>query len=777
MNEKILPLIALKGLTIFPGMTVHFDVARDKSVQALIKSTDYDRLVVFNSQKDAQLEDVTENDIYQVGTVAKIKQITKLTNTVYRVVAQGIARASVNDFLPDKDCFICRISYAEEFNFDQSPYISALIKKVKALYLEYLDSTKNFKGENHILTISDPVLLSDIVSSGLTVDVPVLQEILSEFDVQKRLEKLVLILTEEIDILNCEKEIDENVKENIDKNQREYFIREKIKVLRERLDDGEGTQREIDTLTDKIKAIGLEKQYEEELLSQVNRLSYIGTVSQEYGVIKSHIETILKLPWNAEFSEFKSYTDSVKLLNESHYGMELVKEKILDNIATRIHNPDYNGAIICLVGPPGVGKTSIATSIAHAMGRKLAKVSLGGLKDESEIRGHRRTYVGAIPGRIINSFMQCGCKNPVFLLDEIDKLGSDFRGDPSSALLEVLDPEQNKSFVDNYLGIPFDLSKTIFIATANDISNIPMPLRDRLDIVELESYTENEKVQIAQQYLITKEAKKHNIKKLKISDTIIKKIINNYTKESGVRQLERYIATIYKKYIRATLSNQKFILNKDNLTELIGVPVFTNTINKSTNISGRVNGLAWTQFGGEMLHVEAVVLNGSGKNEITGNLGDVMKESAELALSVTRNIAKKYMIDTQFHKKCDIHIHFPEGAVPKDGPSAGITITTALISALTGRIPKSNIAMTGEISLSGNVLPIGGVKEKILAAIRNKITDVIIPFENKQNVEENISKGYISGINIHYVKNIHDVLEIALTKNIDKNNVYVKNSK
>lgn len=765
MNDISLPLIALRGLIVFPGMTIQFDAVRKKSINALKKAMETNQMVVFCAQKDADIEDISVSDIYTTGTISRVKQVVKVSEKVYRVIAEGINRAAVSDILSGNEYFTCIASYLLDTNNNEEDIeIAALCRKARSLYIEYIDYTKKFiKSPQAVLNISNPSAITDVICSTLNITIDELQKLLCETDVRKRLETLVVTLTKEINIFAYEKIIDKNVNENVDRNQKEYYLREKLKVIKEELGMGYDAGEDEYELENKINSLKIETQYKEELLSEAKKLSYLGAMSQEYGVIKTYLDTVLKLPWNEQITEFESFEKSENILNESHYGMVKVKERILDNLASRIYNPDYNGSVICLVGPPGVGKTSIANSVAQALGRKFVKISLGGVKDESEIRGHRKTYVGAMPGKVISAYIRCKCKNPVFLLDEIDKLSNDYRGDPTSALLEVLDPEQNKIFTDNYISIPFDLSETLFIATANDLSEIPYPLRDRMDIIELESYTVEEKLNIAKGYLIPKQLKLHSISNIKISDKVIYKIIEDYTRETGVRQLERCISTICNKCVRELLKNSKFSISMKNIEEILGKPLFKDEEKNKAEV-GIINGLAWTMFGGDVLKVEVGVILGSGKIDITGNLGEVMKESVNLSLSVVKKLLPEYKIDEEFFKKNDLHIHFPEGAVPKDGPSAGITITTAIVSAVTGIKPMSNLAMTGEITLNGSVIPIGGVREKLLAAARKGITDVIVPEANRKDIEEYQRQGVEFKLNIHYVKKIREVLKIALNK-------------
>ena len=766
MSDISLPLIALKGLIVFPGMTIQFDAVRRKSINALKKAMESNQMVVFCAQKDADKDEISVSDIYTSGTISRVKQVVRVNEKMYRVIAEGINRASVADILSGSEYFTCIASYLLDTNNDEEDVeIAALCRKARNLYIEYMDYTKKYiKTPQAVLNITKPSVLTDVICSTLNVTIEELQKLLCETDVKKRLEKIIVTLTKEINIFAYEKIIDKSVNENVDKNQKEYYLREKLKVIKDELGMSFDAQEDEAEYEQKIRSLKLDEQYEDELLNEVKKLSYVGTMSQEYGVIKNHLDTVLKLPWNNEFSEFVSFENSESILNSSHYGLVKVKDRILDNLAARIYNSEYNGSIICLVGPPGVGKTSIANSVAQALGRKFVKISLGGVKDESEIRGHRKTYVGAMPGKIISAYIRCKCNNPVFLLDEIDKLSNDYRGDPTSALLEVLDPEQNRVFTDNYVAVPFDLSKTLFIATANDLSEIPYPLRDRMDIIELESYTVPEKLSIAKEYLIPKQMKLHKLSVLKMSDSVILKIIEDYTRETGVRQLERCISTICNKSIRELLKDGKLTITSKNLENILGKPLYKDEDSKNKSEVGIVNGLAWTMFGGDVLKVEAGKVPGAGKTDITGNLGEVMKESVNLSLSVVKKLLPKLKADTDFFKKYDLHLHFPEGAVPKDGPSAGITITTAIVSAITEIKPISKLAMTGEITLNGNVLPIGGVREKLLAAARKGMTDVIVPFANKKDVEEYKRQGVEFNINIHYVKRIEEVLKIALKK-------------
>lgn len=778
MNKKKLPLLASRGLVLFPKMTIHLDVAREMTINAVKEAFKKNQEVVLAAQIDPDTDDIYKDNIYKVGTVAKIKQCQKTARNIYRIVAEGIERVRIGDIVLNDNYMVAEVTTLDIFNSDPDDVyeIKALVRKIKELYIQYLEITRKIGNSSDIkiIEMEDPNEITDLICSNFSAKLEILQDILGEAETKKRLELLMFSLSDEINILKFENEIDQRVKKSIDKDQREYFLRKKMYEIKDELGQNFDQEFELSKLSNRIEELPIDNHNKETLINEFKKLSYLGVMSQEYGVIKNYLDTVVRLPFKKEYSNFKTYAETEKILNNSHYGMKRVKEKILDIVSEKIYNNDYNGGIICLAGPPGVGKTSVAHSVADALGRKFAKISTGGMKDESEIRGHRKTYVGAMPGKIIDAFLKVKCCNPVFLIDEIDKISSDFRGDPASALLEVLDSEQNSNFTDNYIAIPFDISKALFIATANDIDRIPNALRDRLDIIELESYTLDEKIVIAKKYLIPKQAKLHKIKKYTLSNSQIKYIIENYTREAGVRQLERCISVICKKIVRNyILKNIKeYILDIKVIKEMLGYPTYKIYEIKNNDFSGVVNGLAWTQAGGALLKIETKAVPGTGKLEITGNLGEIMKESVYLALSVVKVNADKFKIPFDFMKNCDMHIHFPEGAVPKDGPSAGISITCSIISALTGKIVNSKYAMTGEITLNGNILPIGGVREKILAAFSSGMTDVILPKDNQDNVMEYFNGKMPDFIRIHFVKNIFEATKLVFNEKTDKLNLF-----
>jgi len=769
-----IPLLAMRGIVLFPQMVLHFDVGRDKSVFALNEAMNGDRMIFLTAQKDIQDEDPSGEDIYAVGVVAEVKQIIKSQNHL-RVLVEGQYRAKMIELIETEPYFEVMI---EEYPLKSSNGASknmtdALMRTVKDLFDEYSTMTPRMTKELmfNAMTSDSPLFVSEYIAANMPIYTEDKQMILEESSVSKRLKLLIRILEEENDILSLEQEIHEKVRSQIDTNQREYYLREQMKAISAELGDGESAQDDVYDYHQKIEALGLEKDSAEKLHKEADRLLKMPNNSHEAGVIKSYLDTVLELPWNKFTKDKIDIEKAKKQMDRDHYGMEKVKNRILEMLAVRALAPDIKGQIICLAGPPGVGKTSIAKSIAKSMGRKYVRLSLGGVRDESDIRGHRKTYIGAMPGRIITSMRQAKSGNPLMLLDEVDKLGSDFRGDPSSALLEVLDSEQNNAFRDHYIELPFDLSKTLFIATANDLGTVPRPLLDRMEVIELSSYTREEKYNIAKKYLVPKQLKKHglNARKLSIAGTAIYALIDHYTRESGVRNLEREIASLCRKAAKQIVAGEreKITINKGNIIEYLGSHKFKLDELPEYDEVGLVNGLAWTSVGGEMLQIEVAVLEGSGKTVLTGSLGDVMKESAHAAISYIRTCTDKYAIEKDFYKTKDVHIHVPEGAVPKDGPSAGITICTALVSALSGIPAHHHVAMTGEISLRGRVLPIGGLREKTMAAYRMGVKTVIIPQDNVPDLEE-VDKVVREAITFVPAKNIKTVLDTALTRKYNK---------
>ena len=771
LETKTLPMIAMRGIVLFPNMILHFDVGRKKSIAALEEVMKGDRTVFLSAQKNIEEDEIDAKGVNKVGVVAEVRQVLKSDEDTVRVLVEGKYRAKLVDVVSENPYFIVQV---EEYPLKtikpkKSILCAALMRTVKDLFNEYTYLVPKMPKEMVVkaLTTDDPELLGEFLAGNLNIDPEDKQDILEESNYVKRLEMLATVLENENNILNVEHDIFEKVKDSVDQNQREYYLREQLKVITDELGDGENVQEEADVYRRKIEDLGLEGEAREKLLEETDRLFKMPPNSHESSVIRGYLDTCLALPWNKKTTEKIDLEKAKKQLDKNHYGLDKVKERILELLAVRKLAPDIKGQIICLAGPPGVGKTSIAKDIALAMGRKYTRISLGGMKDESDIRGHRKTYIGAMPGRIMNAVKLAGSKNALILLDEIDKMGNDFRGDPASAILEVLDPEQNVAFRDHYIEIPFDLSDILFITTANDLSTVPEPLLDRMEVIELSSYTREEKFQIAKRHLIKKEMKRHGLsaKELKISDDALYAVLDYYTREAGVRNLERTIGALCRKAAKAIVGKEteKVVVKAENITDYLGTKKFKPETIQSENSVGLVNGLAWTSVGGDMLQVETAILDGSGKIELTGNLGDVMKESARTAISYVRSCTEKYGIEHDFYKTKDIHIHFPEGAVPKDGPSAGVTVCTAIASALTGTPVRRDVAMTGEISLRGRVLAIGGLREKTMAAMRSGVGTVIIPADNESDLEE-IDPTVRSALNFVLADSADKVLEAALVR-------------
>ena len=738
-----LPAIALRGLVIFPGSTVHFDVGREKSINAINEAMSLDRMIYLVPQVDMDIEDPAQADIYDVGVVAEIKQVLKLQDGLVKVMVDAKYRAKTID-VEKNNKFISAIVKQFPVNKIRSGRennAEALIRSIKQTFEMYLTVGPKLAKEivSNVFLTDDANKLCEYIAANIMFRIEDKMSILTENSLEKRMNYVLKFLSNEYEVLKIEADIKAKVHAEMDRSQKEYYLRQQIKTMTEELEEGEDTRKESDEYREKISKLGLPQDKTEKLLKEVNRLEKMMGSSQEAAVIRTYLDTCLSLPWNISTKEQMNVLKAQQILDKGHYGMEKVKEKVLEILSVRQIKEDIKGQIICLVGPPGVGKTSIASSIAECLGRNFVRVSLGGVRDESEIRGHRRTYVGAMPGKIVNSLINAKSNNPVLLLDEIDKLAGDFRGDPAAALLEVLDSEQNHSFNDHYIDMPIDLSNVFFIATANNMSAIPAPLLDRMDIIELSSYTREEKFNIAKKHLIPKQLEKNGMKPyVKFNDNAIYEIIDCYTKEAGVRNLERTVVDLLRKCAKIFASGkaEKVTLNKNKVIDMLGAEKFKPNSLDLIDTVGVANGLAWTSVGGEMLPIEVTVIpNGAGRLELTGSLGDVMKESCKIALSYIKANAEKYGITTDF-SKIDIHIHAPEGAVPKDGPSAGITLTTALLSVLTKRSVKGNVAMTGEVTLQGRVLPIGGLKEKAMAAYREGIKTVIIPFDNQPNLQD-----------------------------------------
>lgn len=766
-NFKVLPLIPLRGITIFPYMVLHFDVGREKSIQALEEAMLNGQEILLVAQKDAKIEEPEENDIYSIGTVCNIKQILKLPGETVRVLVEGISRAKINEYVQKEPFFKGEIELLLDDEIKQDNKCEALVRTIKGTFDEYIKLSGNIPVET-LITLEDiesPGRLADVISSYLMLKMEAKQELLEAADVPYRLEKLLILLNNELDILKLERKIGVKVKNKIDKVQKEYYLREQLKAIQEELGEDDEDKKEINSYKSRINKAKLPKPVKEKAMYELDRLKNSGTFSAEGSVIRTYIDWILDLPWNYESKDNMDIKRARSILENEHYGLEDVKNRIIEYLAVKKMSNTLKGPILCLVGPPGVGKTSIAKSIAHALNRNFVRMSLGGVKDEAEIRGHRKTYVGAIPGRIIYGMKQAKSKNPLFLLDEIDKMSNDFRGDPADAMLEVLDSEQNNTFRDHYLELDFDLSNVLFITTANTLDTVPRPLLDRMEVIEISGYTTEEKFFISKNHLLLKKLKEHNVDKDKITftDQAIYYIINYYTRESGVRNLERQIASVIRKAIAEMIENDKEKLNItiNSVKKYLGPEIFSYDKADKVDKIGVVMGMAWTGYGGDTLPVEVTTMPGSGKLELTGQLGDVMKESAKAGFSYVRANSENYGISKEFYKTLDLHIHVPEGAVPKDGPSAGVTMITAMISALSNRPVKHNVAMTGEITLTGRVLPIGGLKEKSLAAYRAGIDTVIIPKENEKDLIK-IPKQIRKKIKFILADKINEVLENAL---------------
>lgn len=768
INKQEFPVLALRGIVVFPKMLLHFDVGRKKSIAAVQYAISNQSRIFLTAQKDINIETPDLDDLCRVGTVCTIKQVMKLPNEGIRIVVEGISRGRLLSLREDGGYLSgeVRLSRTGKIKPEEEIYAAALIRKTRELFEEYMSFGAKPSPDIFmtVMTAEQAGDLADFLASNLPLDFLDKQDILQTLNPIKRLEILCAILTRECEILALEKNIGDKVNEAIEKNQREYYLREQIKAIYDELGEGDDPQEEAEAYREKILSMNLPDEIEDKLCKETEKMFKMPPSSHEASVIRNYLDLVLSLPWNTFTPDNQDIRDAEKILDADHYGLKKVKERIVEMLAVRKLAPDISGQIICLVGPPGVGKTSIAKSLARAMHRNFARISLGGIRDEAEIRGHRKTYIGAMPGRIIAAVKQAGSCNPLLLLDEIDKLGADFKGDPSSALLEALDPEQNNTFRDHYVELPFDLSKVLFVTTANDSSAIPEPLLDRMEVIELPSYTHEEKFHIARSHLIPKQIKRHGLNgnQLRIADDAVHEIIRSYTREAGVRKLEQQIAAICRKTAAKIAAGEarRVTVAKKTVEEFLGVARYPSEELSGHSEIGAVTGLAWTAVGGETLIVEAAVLDGTGKIELTGNLGDVMKESAKTAITCVRSLAKHLAIDENFYRTKDIHIHVPEGAVPKDGPSAGITMATAVISALTRRPVDCSIAMTGEISLRGNVLPIGGLKEKSMAAYRLGIKTVLIPQKNACDLKE-IDTAVTKHIKFIPVATIQDVIHFV----------------
>ncbi|WP_347488093.1 endopeptidase La [Desulfoscipio sp. XC116] len=769
IEKRVLPLLPLRGILVFPYMVIHLDVGREKSVQAIEEAMVKERAIFLATQKEAQTDDPVEKDIYNVGTVAEVKQLLKLPGGTIRVLVEGIARAKINKYVNKDPFFSVEVDqYAEEFN--KSSQVEALMRNLVTQFEQYVKLSKKIPPETvvTVVNIDDPGRLADIVASHLTLRIEDKQSVLEAIDIVKRLDNLCAIVARELEIVEMERKINVRVRKQMEKTQKEYYLREQIKAIQRELGEKDDRVAEGEELREKIAKSKLPKEVEEKALKEVERLEKMPPMAAEAAVVRNYLDWLLALPWSKSTRDRLDINMAEKVLDEDHYGLKVVKERILEYLAIRKLAKKMKGPIICFVGPPGVGKTSLGRSIARALERKFVRISLGGVRDEAEIRGHRRTYVGAMPGRIVQGMKTAGSKNPVFLLDEIDKMSMDFRGDPSSALLEVLDPEQNNSFSDHYIEAPYDLSNVMFITTANIQHNIPRPLLDRMEIINLSGYTEEEKVQIAMRHLLAKQIKEHglNNETVQISENTIRRVIREYTRESGVRGLERNIASLCRKTAKQIVSGKsdKVKVTVQNLEQFLGRPKYRYGVAEQEDQVGVATGLAWTEVGGDTLAIEITTYKGKGKLTLTGKLGDVMKESAQASYSYVRSRAAELGIKEETFDKYDIHVHVPEGAIPKDGPSAGITMAVALASALTGRQVCHDVAMTGEITLRGRVLPIGGLKEKVLAAHRAGIKIVLLPMDNRKDIEE-IPNNIKKQLELIPVDHMDEVLSIALREN------------
>ena len=765
-ERTIVPLLPLRGLLVYPTMVLHLDVGRDKSVQALEKAMVDDHIIFLTTQKDLSIDEPIEEDLYHMGTLTKVKQMLKLPNGTIRVLIEGLKRAEIVEFIDDPDYFsVVLKTYEDPKEIDTED--QALMRTMLEYFEQYIKISKKVSAEAYatVSDIEEPGRMADIIASHLPLKLKEKQEILEMVDVKDRMNTVIKIIQNEKEVLSLEKKIGQRVKKSMERTQKEYYLREQMKAIQKELGDKEGKTGEIADLTEKINQSGMTDHVKLTALKELERYEKVPSSSAESAVIRNYIEWLIALPWTKATKDDIDIAKAERVLNQDHYGLEKVKERVLEYLAVQKLTNSLKGPILCLVGPPGVGKTSLARSVATSLGRNFVRISLGGVRDESEIRGHRRTYVGAMPGRIIQGMKKAGTINPVFLLDEIDKMSGDFRGDPSSAMLEVLDPEQNHNFSDHYIEETYDLSKVMFIATANNLASIPGPLRDRMEIISIAGYTELEKIHIAKDHLLPKQISENGLAKsqLQIREEGIQTIVRYYTREAGVRSLERQLASICRKTAKIIVSGEKkrVVVTDKSVEEFLGKPMFHYGQAELEDQVGVATGLAYTTVGGDTLQIEVSLSPGKGKLVLTGKLGDVMKESAQAAFSYVRSKVHELGIDPDFHEKNDIHIHVPEGAVPKDGPSAGITMATALVSALTGKPIRKEVGMTGEITLRGRVLPIGGLKEKTLGAHRAGLTKIICPKENEKDLDD-IPESVRKEMEFVLVSHVDEVLKHAL---------------
>lgn len=767
-NSKNLPLLPLRNVVVFPHMVVPLLVGRESSIKAVEEAMKKDRLILLLTQKEAKVNNPTEADMHRSGTVAEVLQVIKLPDSSVRILVEGVVRARLKQFLSSSPFF--RVEVEEiRVGAERTPELEALMRSVKTQFENYVRLNPRLPDEiaNSLASVDDAEKLTDMIAAHLTLKIEDKQLVLEAVWPEERLRKLTAILSSEIEILRIETKIFGEVRKQVEKGQKDYFLHEQLKAIEKELGKKDEYAAEIEKLRKKMAEAKMSREAEEKVGAELKRLSRMMPVSPEATVIRNYVDWLISMPWSKKTRDNLEIKNAEKILNEDHYGLEKVKERILEFLAVRKLVRKMKGPILCFVGPPGVGKTSLAKSVARALGRKFVRMSLGGVRDEAEIRGHRRTYIGALPGRIIQSIKKAKTKNPLFLMDEVDKMSVDFRGDPSSALLEVLDPEQNNTFNDHYLEVDFDLSDVFFITTANTRHAIPPPLQDRMEILSLPGYTEEEKVKIAELFLMPRQLKAHGLKEkdLSISSQALRQIIRGYTREAGVRNVERKIAAICRKVAKVIVQRErrreKIEVPAQNLPKYLGPPKYRLTKAEEKNEVGVATGLAWTEAGGDIMAAEVSTMKGKGKLILTGKLGEVMQESAQAALSFIRSRAKDLKIAEDFYKDVDIHIHIPEGAIPKDGPSAGITMATSMVSVLTGSLVRKDVAMTGEITLRGKVLPVGGIKEKVLAAHRGGIKTVILPGENKKDLED-IPENIKQELNFHLVENMNEVLKIAM---------------